>query len=143
MLSAGYYDAYYLKAQKIRRVISDDFKKAFEKCDVIVGPTTPSTAFKIGEKTQDPVSMYLNDIFTNTVNLAGLPSLSMPVGLDGLGLPIGMQLIGRFMDETSLIGTAHQFQLDTDDLKTSTALARAVTPHDLCPDGTSVSLQYS
>ena len=114
MLSAGYYDAYYLKAQKIRRVISDDFKKAFEKCDVIVGPTTPSTAFKIGDKTQDPVSMYLNDIFTNTVNLAGLPSLSMPVGLDGLGLPIGMQLIGRFMDETSLIGTAHQFQLDTD-----------------------------
>ena len=114
VLSAGYYDAYYLKAQKIRRVISDDFKKAFEKCDVIVGPTTPSTAFKIGEKTQDPVSMYLNDIFTNTVNLAGLPSLSMPVGLDGLGLPIGMQLIGRFMDETSLIGTAHQFQLDTD-----------------------------
>ena len=114
VLSAGYYDAYYLKAQKIRRVISDDCKEAFEKCDVIVGPTTPSTAFKIGEKTQDPVSMYLNDIFTNTVNLAGLPSLSMPVGLDGLGLPIGMQLIGRFMDETSLIGTAHQFQLDTD-----------------------------
>ncbi|MHC8864289.1 Asp-tRNA(Asn)/Glu-tRNA(Gln) amidotransferase subunit GatA [Arenicellales bacterium IMCC57338] len=114
VLSAGYYDAYYLKAQKIRRVISDDFKKAFEKCDVIVGPTTPSTAFKIGEKTQDPVSMYLNDIFTNTVNLAGLPSLSMPVGLDGSGLPIGMQLIGRFMDETSLIGTAHQFQLETD-----------------------------
>ena len=114
VLSAGYYDAYYLKAQKIRRVISDDFAKAFEKCDVIVGPTTPSTAFKIGEKTQDPVSMYLNDIFTNTVNLAGLPSLSMPVGLDGSGLPIGMQLIGRFMDETSLIGTAHQFQLETD-----------------------------
>ena len=114
VLSAGYYDAYYLKAQKIRRVISDDFTKAFEKCDVIVGPTTPSTAFKIGEKTQDPVSMYLNDIFTNTVNLAGLPSLSMPVGLDGSGLPIGMQLIGRFMDETSLIGTAHQFQLETD-----------------------------
>ena len=114
VLSAGYYDAYYRKAQKIRRVISDDFKKAFEKCDVIVGPTTPSTAFKIGEKTQDPVSMYLNDIFTNTVNLAGLPSLSMPVGLDGSGLPIGMQLIGRFMDETSLIGTAHQFQLETD-----------------------------
>ena len=114
VLSAGYYDAYYLKAQKIRRIISDDFTKAFEKCDVIVGPTTPSTAFKIGEKTQDPVSMYLNDIFTNTVNLAGLPSLSMPVGLDGSGLPIGMQLIGRFMDETSLIGTAHQFQLETD-----------------------------
>ncbi|MCH1478206.1 MAG: Asp-tRNA(Asn)/Glu-tRNA(Gln) amidotransferase subunit GatA [Arenicellales bacterium] len=114
VLSAGYYDAYYLKAQKIRRVISDDFTKAFEKCDLIVGPTTPSTAFKIGEKTQDPVSMYLNDIFTNTVNLAGLPSLSMPVGLDESGLPIGMQLIGRFMDETSLIGTAHQFQLETD-----------------------------
>ena len=108
VLSAGYYDAYYLKAQKIRRVIAEDFRNAFEKCDLIIGPTAPTTAFKIGEKTTDPVSMYLNDIFTNTINLAGLPGLSIPVGLDDAGLPIGMQLVGRFMDEASLLSVAHQ-----------------------------------
>jgi aspartyl-tRNA(Asn)/glutamyl-tRNA(Gln) amidotransferase subunit A len=112
-LSAGYYDAYYLKAQKIRRVIAQDFAAAFEQCDIIVGPTSPTTAFPIGEKTQDPVAMYLNDIFTNTVNLAGLPGLSIPCGFDTAGLPVGMQLIGRFMDEVSLLGFAHQFQLET------------------------------
>ena len=112
-LSAGYYDAYYLKAQKIRRVIAQDFAAAFEQCDIIVGPTSPTTAFPIGEKTQDPVAMYLNDIFTNTVNLAGLPGLSIPCGFDTNGLPVGMQLIGRFMDEASLLGFAHQFQLET------------------------------
>ena len=112
-LSAGYYDAYYLKAQKIRRVIAQDFAAAFEQCDIIVGPTSPTTAFPIGEKTQDPVAMYLNDIFTNTVNLAGLPGLSIPCGFDTAGLPVGMQLIGRFMDEASLLGFAHQFQLET------------------------------
>ena len=112
-LSAGYYDAYYLKAQKIRRVIAQDFAAAFEQCDIIIGPTSPTTAFPIGEKTQDPVAMYLNDIFTNTVNLAGLPGLSIPCGFDAAGLPVGMQLIGRFMDEASLLGLAHQFQLET------------------------------
>ena len=112
-LSAGYYDAYYLKAQKIRRVIAQDFAAAFEQCDIIVGPTSPTTAFPIGEKTQDPVAMYLNDIFTNTVNLAGLPGLSIPCGFDTAGLPVGMQLIGRFMDEACLLGFAHQFQLET------------------------------
>ena len=112
-LSAGYYDAYYLKAQKIRRVIAQDFAAAFEQCDIIVGPTSPTTAFPIGEKTQDPVAMYLNDIFTNTVNLAGLPGLSIPCGFDANGLPVGMQLIGRFMDEAALLGFAHQFQLET------------------------------
>jgi aspartyl-tRNA(Asn)/glutamyl-tRNA(Gln) amidotransferase subunit A len=114
VLSAGYYDAYYLKAQKIRRIISDDFARAFEKCDVIVGPTSPTTAFAIGEKTKDPVSMYLNDIFTNTVNLAGLPGLSLPVGFDAAGLPVGMQLIGRFMDEASLLSLGHRYQQETD-----------------------------
>ena len=113
-LSAGYYDAYYLKAQKIRRVIAQDFATAFEHCDVIVGPTSPTTAFPIGEKTQDPVAMYLNDIFTNTVNLAGLPGLSIPSGFDAAGLPVGLQLIGRFMDEASLLGAAHQLQRETD-----------------------------
>ncbi len=113
-LSAGYYGAYYLKAQKIRRVIAQDFSKAFEQCDIIVGPTAPSTAFSLGEKTQDPVAMYLNDIFTNTVNLAGLPGLSIPAGLDKAGLPVGLQLIGQFMDEGRLLGAAHRFQQATD-----------------------------
>ena len=114
VLSAGYYDAYYLKAQKIRRIISEDFSKAFERCDVIVGPTSPTTAFALGEKTKDPVSMYLNDIFTNTVNLAGLPGLSIPVGFDTAGLPVGMQLIGRFMDEAPLLSVGHRYQQETD-----------------------------
>ncbi len=113
-LSAGYYDAYYLKAQKIRRVIAQDFASAFEQCDVIVGPTSPTTAFPIGAKTQDPVAMYLNDIFTNTVNLAGLPGLSVPCGFDAAGLPVGLQLIGKFMDEASLLSAAHQLQQETD-----------------------------
>ena len=113
-LSAGYYDAYYLKAQKIRRVIAQDFASAFEQCDVIVGPTSPTTAFPIGAKTQDPVAMYLNDIFTNTVNLAGLPGLSVPCGFDAAGLPVGLQLIGKVMDEASLLSAAHQLQQETD-----------------------------
>jgi len=113
-LSAGYYDAYYLKAQKIRRVIAQDFETAFAQCDVIVGPTSPTTAFPLGAKTQDPVEMYLNDIFTNTVNLAGLPGLSVPCGFDTAGLPVGLQLIGKFMDEASLLSTAHQLQQETD-----------------------------
>lgn len=113
-LSAGYYDAYYLKAQKLRRLIAEDFNRAFEQCDVIMGPTTPSTAFAKGDKSDDPVSMYLNDIYTISVNLAGLPGMSIPAGLDGSGLPIGLQLIGRYFDEARLLNVAHQYQLLTD-----------------------------
>ncbi len=109
-LSAGYYDAYYLKAQKIRRIIAEDFDRAFKQCDIIAGPTAPTSAFGLGEKAEDPVAMYLNDIFTNTVNLAGLPALSLPAGFDHSGLPIGLQFIGRFMDEGRLLGAAHRYQ---------------------------------
>lgn len=112
-LSAGYYDAYYLKAQQIRRLISEDFKKAFEQVDVILGPTSPSPAFNIGEKTDDPVTMYLSDIYTISINLAGLPAMSLPCGFQG-GLPIGMQLIGNYFEEGKLLNFAHQYQLDTD-----------------------------
>ncbi len=111
-LSAGYYDAYYLKAQQIRRLISEDFKKAFESVDVILGPTTPEPAFKIGEKTNDPVTMYLSDIYTISINLAGLPAMSVPCGFAN-GLPVGMQLIGNYFQEDKLLNFAHQYQLDT------------------------------
>ena len=113
-LSSGYYDAYYLKAQKIRRRIADDFSQALTECDVLVGPTTPTTAFLLGEKTTDPVSMYLDDIFTITVNLAGLPALSLPVGFDPSGLPIGMQVIGNYLDEGTLLAIGQRFQEVTD-----------------------------
>ncbi len=113
-LSAGYYDAYYLKAQQLRRLIADDFKKAFENCDVIMGPTTPSTAFKIGEKSDDPVAMYLSDIYTISVNLAGLPGMSIAAGFDPKGLPVGLQLIGRYFDEAQLLNVAHRYQQVTD-----------------------------
>ena len=112
-LSAGYYDAYYLKAQQLRRLISDDFKTAFESVDVIAGPTTPTTAFAIGEKTDDPVTMYLSDIYTISVNLAGLPGLSMPCGFAD-GKPVGLQLIGNYFDEARLLNVAHQYQQVTD-----------------------------
>ncbi|HIQ07445.1 MAG TPA: Asp-tRNA(Asn)/Glu-tRNA(Gln) amidotransferase subunit GatA [Thiotrichaceae bacterium] len=112
-LSAGYYDAYYIKAQKIRRLISDDFKRAFEQVDVIMGPTAPTTAFKMGEKADDPITMYLSDIYTIAVNLAGLPGMSIPAGLAD-GLPVGLQLIGNYFDEASLLNVAHQFQQSTD-----------------------------
>jgi len=102
VLSAGYYDAYYLRAQKVRRRIADDFDAAFEKVDALLTPTAPSAAFGLGENTSDPVAMYLNDIFTVTVNLAGLPGLSLPAGLDAQGLPLGLQLIGRSLDEGTL-----------------------------------------
>jgi aspartyl-tRNA(Asn)/glutamyl-tRNA(Gln) amidotransferase subunit A len=111
-LSAGYYDAYYLKAQKTRHLISDDFKQAFEQVDVIMGPTTPATAFKLGEKTDDPVTMYLNDIYTIAANLAGLPGLSMPVQPVN-GLPVGLQLIGDYFAEAKLLNVAHKFQQET------------------------------
>ncbi len=103
VLSAGYYDAYYLRAQKVRTLIARDFTQAFEDVDVILTPTTPSAAFGIGEKTADPVEMYLNDIFTVTVNMAGLPGLSVPAGQDAKGLPLGLQLIGRPFDEETLL----------------------------------------
>jgi len=102
VLSAGYYDAYYVKALKVRRRIADDFDQAFEKCDALLTPTAPSAAFALGQKSDDPVAMYLNDIFTVTVNLAGLPGMSVPAGLDAQGLPLGLQLIGRNLDEGTL-----------------------------------------
>jgi len=102
VLSAGYYDAYYLKALKVRRRIADDFDRAWETCDALLTPTAPSAAFQLGENSDDPVAMYLNDIFTVTVNLAGLPGMSVPAGLDAAGLPLGLQLIGRALDEGTL-----------------------------------------
>jgi len=112
-LSAGYYDAYYLKAQKCRRLISDDFKQAFNEVDVIMGPTAPTTAFKTGEKTDDPVAMYLADIYTISTNLAGLPGISIPAGFVD-GLPVGLQLIGNYFNEAQLLNIAHRYQQVTD-----------------------------
>lgn len=112
-LSAGYYDAYYLKAQQVRKLISDDFKRAFEQVDFILGPTAPSVAFKIGEKMDDPVSMYLSDVYTIATNLAGLPGLSIPAGFVQ-NLPVGLQLIGKHFDEATLLNAAHQYQQATD-----------------------------
>jgi aspartyl-tRNA(Asn)/glutamyl-tRNA(Gln) amidotransferase subunit A len=112
-LSAGYYDAYYLKAQQIRHLISDDFRRAFERVDVIMGPTSPTTAFELGAKTDDPVAMYLNDIYTIATNLAGLPGLSIPVE-PADGLPVGLQIIGNYFDEGRLLNVAHALQRHTD-----------------------------
>jgi len=112
-LSAGYYDAYYLKSQKVRQLIADDFRKAFNECDLIAGPTAPGTAFRLGEKADDPVSMYLQDIYTIAVNLAGLPGMSIPAPASG-GMPVGLQLIGNYFDEARLLRVAHQLQLATD-----------------------------
>jgi len=112
-LSAGYYDAYYVKAQKCRRLISDDFKQAFEEVDVIMGPTAPTTAFKLGDKKDDPVAMYLADIYTLSANLAGLPGMSVPAGFVD-GLPVGLQLIGNYFDEARLLNIAHRYQQVTD-----------------------------
>ncbi len=114
VLSHGYYDAYYIKAQKIRRLISQDFAQAFEKCDLILSPTAPGTAFGIGEKSSDPVQMYLSDIFTIAANLAGLPAMSIPCGLDDANLPIGLQLIGNYFDEARMLNAAHMYQKATD-----------------------------
>ncbi len=111
-LSAGYYDAYYGKAQKVRTLVQRDFLKAFERVDVIVAPTTPSVAFKMGEK-EDPLSMYLNDVFTIPVNLAGLPGLSVPAGFTKAGLPIGLQIIGKAFDEATLLRTARAYEAAT------------------------------
>ena len=113
VLSAGYYDAYYLKAQKLRQRISEDFQRAFEQVDLILGPTAPSTAFPLGEKTSDPVAMYLNDIYTIATNLAGLPGISLPIA-PVRGLPVGLQLIGNHFQEARLLNAAHQLQRHTD-----------------------------
>ena len=113
VLSHGYYDAYYLQAQRIRRLIASDFVEAFKRCDVILGPTSPSTAFKLGEKAADPVQMYLSDIYTIAVNLAGLPGMSLPCGFSG-GLPVGLQLIGNYFAEGALLNVAHRYQQATD-----------------------------
>ena len=112
-LSAGYYDAYYLKAQQVRQLISDDFKRAFEQVDVIMGPTSPTTAFAIGEKVNDPVTMYLSDVYTISVNLAGLPAISIPIA-PVAGKPVGLQIIGNYFEEAKLLNIAHQLQLVTD-----------------------------
>ena len=114
VLSHGYYDAYYLQAQKVRRLIAKDFSEAFSRCDVIMGPTAPSTAFALGAKTDDPVQMYLNDIFTIPAPLAGLPDLSIPCGFDAKGLPVGLQIMGNHFAEAKMLGVAHRYQQATD-----------------------------
>ena len=103
VLSAGYYDAYYRKAQRVRRLLKQDFDKAFEKTDILLTPTTPTTAFRIGEKSNDPLQMYLEDIYTTSANLAGIPGISIPIARSGEGLPIGMQLMAKQFDELKLI----------------------------------------
>jgi aspartyl-tRNA(Asn)/glutamyl-tRNA(Gln) amidotransferase subunit A len=114
VLSHGYYDAYYVQAQRIRRLIADDFRAAFTQCDVIMGPAVPSTAFEFGAKTADPVQMYLGDIFTIAANLAGLPALCHPIGFDQQGRTIGLQIMGNYLQEAQMLGVAHQYQQVTD-----------------------------
>jgi aspartyl-tRNA(Asn)/glutamyl-tRNA(Gln) amidotransferase subunit A len=114
VLSHGYYDAYYLKAQKIRRLIAQDFQTAFTQCDIIAGPVSPTVAWKIGENASDPVASYLADIYTLSSSLAGLPGMSVPAGFGAQGMPVGLQLIGNYFQEAQLLGAAHRFQLATD-----------------------------
>ncbi|MDP7194798.1 MAG: amidase family protein, partial [SAR202 cluster bacterium] len=114
VLSSGYYDAYYLKAQKVRKLIKNDFDEVYKKVDAILTPSTPSSAFKIGEKTNDPVSMYLNDIFTVPINLAGLPAISIPAGLDSKGYPLGLQIIGKAFDEQNILNIAYSMEEQID-----------------------------
>jgi aspartyl-tRNA(Asn)/glutamyl-tRNA(Gln) amidotransferase subunit A len=114
VLSHGYYDAYYLKAQQLRRLLADGFKQAYRHCDVIVGPTAPTAAFRIGAKTADPVAMYLNDIFTVAGNLTGAPAISIPCGFDRRGLPIGLQIQGDYFAESLILDVAHSYQQATD-----------------------------
>jgi len=113
-LSAGYYDAYYLKAQGVRALIKQNFDAAFQRCDAIITPTAPSTAFKIGEKIEDPLQMYLSDIYTISVNLAGLPALSLPCGFDGDGMPVGLQIIGKHFDEATILRLAYAYEQATE-----------------------------
>ncbi len=114
VLSHGYYDAYYLKAQKIRRLIANDFAEAFKLCDLVVGPTTPTVAFKIGAKAADPVQMYLNDLYTIPANLAGLPGMSIPCGFGKENLPVGLHIVGNYFSEAKMLNVAHQYQKATD-----------------------------
>ena len=115
VLSSGYYDAYYLKGQKVRTLIKQDFENAFEKCDVIIAPNSPITAFKLGERVNDPIKMYLSDIYTISANLAGIPGISIPCGTSKTNeMPIGLQLMSKHFDEESLIAVGHQFQLNTE-----------------------------
>jgi aspartyl-tRNA(Asn)/glutamyl-tRNA(Gln) amidotransferase subunit A len=113
-LSAGYYDAYYRKAQQVRTLVKNDFDQVFSECDVLITPTSPTTAFRIGEKVDNPLQMYLSDILTISVNLAGIPGISIPCGFDKAGLPIGLQILGRHFDEESLIRTAYAYEQQTD-----------------------------
>jgi aspartyl-tRNA(Asn)/glutamyl-tRNA(Gln) amidotransferase subunit A len=114
VLSHGYYDAYYLKAQKIRRLVADDFAQAFTACDLVLGPTSPTVAFPIGAKSADPVQMYLNDIYTIPANLAGLPGMSIPAGFGKHGLPVGLHMVGNYFSEERMLRAAHHFQQVTD-----------------------------
>jgi len=114
VLSHGYYDAYYLKAQKLRRLVANDFQTALQQCDVILAPTAPTTAPKLGSDIHDPVQMYLSDIYTIAVNLAGLPALTLPAGFGSDGLPIGVQLIGNYFSEAKILGVANQMQQHSD-----------------------------
>jgi aspartyl-tRNA(Asn)/glutamyl-tRNA(Gln) amidotransferase subunit A len=130
VLSAGYYDAYYIKAQKVRALINDEFARAFREVDLLLGPTTPTAAFDIGAKTSDPITMYLNDIYTIGANLAGLPAMSIPCGSAG-GLPVGVQLIGPHFGEAKLLNAAHRYQQETDwHLKSPAGHAKGFEPGD-------------
>jgi aspartyl-tRNA(Asn)/glutamyl-tRNA(Gln) amidotransferase subunit A len=110
VLSSGYYDAYYTKAQKVRTLLKQDYVSAFEKCDAILTPTAPTTAFKIGEKSDDPLAMYLSDVYTASANLAGIPGISVPCGLSSENLPIGLQLLGNFWAESVLLNLANAYE---------------------------------
>jgi aspartyl-tRNA(Asn)/glutamyl-tRNA(Gln) amidotransferase subunit A len=134
VLSHGYYDAYYLKAQQVRHLIADDFRRAYASCDVIVGPTTPTPAFPLGARADDPVAMYLGDIFTVAANLAGAPAMSIPCGFTAGGLPIGLQLQGGYFSEARLINVAHQYQQATDWHRRAPTLA-GETAHGRAPQG--------
>jgi aspartyl-tRNA(Asn)/glutamyl-tRNA(Gln) amidotransferase subunit A len=114
VLSSGYYDAYYLKAQKVRTLMKNDFEKAFASCDLLATPVSPTAAFRVGEKLDDPLQMYLSDIFTISVNLAGVPAISIPCGFTSKGLPIGLQLIGRHFDEGAILRAAYAYECSTD-----------------------------
>ena len=113
-LSSGYYDAYYKKAQQVRTLIKQDFDKLFATYDVLIGPTAPTTAYKLGETTADPLTMYLNDICTVPVNLAGIPAISVPCGLASNGLPVGLQIMGKHFTESTILRVAHAFEQQTD-----------------------------
>jgi aspartyl-tRNA(Asn)/glutamyl-tRNA(Gln) amidotransferase subunit A len=114
VLSHGYYDAYYIQAQKLRRLIAQDFARAFTRCGIIMGPTSPTVAFDLGEKSSDPVQMYLSDAYTIAVNLAGLPGISIPAGFGHKNRPVGLHLVGNYFAEARMLNVAHQYQLVTD-----------------------------